>query len=351
MLKLVLNNTINSVASKNTSSISNGLLREFSKLSIYNKNNNKINNCKCTNCVCNCKCTKKTTTTTTTNTNTNTTNNIYSNKNNSNKRYYSTSKQQEQQQNNENKQIEEDSKIGLATSDTNRGKLLEGYYDGLKSKQDYFKKFRDETTLNKQKPADNFSVRVSVPRPEIDEHYEKPLLPIDFADSYMNNTRPNSNTEQEVLPFSDNTRFSPFRPVRPKIQKTSIIDGASSGYSKRKRSRAVVTIQPGNGSILINGRTLLDYFPSISYRDNVIQPLVITETLTKWDISIRAFGGGLKGQSEAARRALGFSLVNYDLGYRPALKIANLLKNDIRKVERKKPGLLKARKRFPLVKR
>ncbi|EAL60990.1 hypothetical protein DDB_G0292882 [Dictyostelium discoideum AX4] len=339
MLKLVLNNTINSVASKNTSSISNGLLKEFSKLSIYKNNNNKkINNCKCTNCVCNCKCTKKTNTTTNTN--------IYNNMNNNNKRYYST------KQNIENeKQIEEDSKIGLATSDTNRGKLLEDYYDGSKSRQDYFKKFRDETTPNKQDPADNFRVRVSVPRPEFDEHYEKQLLPDDFADSYLNSIRPNSNREQEELPFSDNTRFSPFRPVRPKIQKTSVIDGASSGYSKRKRSRAVVSIQPGNGSILINGRTLLDYFPSISYRDNVVQPLVITETLTKWDVSIRAFGGGLKGQSEAARRALGFSLVNYDLGYRPALKIAGLLKNDIRKVERKKPGLLKARKRFPLVKR
>ncbi|KAN0032522.1 hypothetical protein ACTFIV_006421 [Dictyostelium citrinum] len=343
MLKLVLNNTISSVASKNTSKISNGLLREFSKLSIYNNNNNnnnnKINNCKCTNCVCNCKCTKKTTTQT----------NIYSN--NNSKRYYSTAKQNIANKEEEEEEQKEDSKIGFATSETNKGKLLENYYDGSKSREDYVKKFKDESIPKKQVPSDSFSVRVAVPRPEFDEHYEKPLLAHDLADDYVNKQRPNSNKEQEILPFSDNTRFTPFKPVRPRIQEVSIVNGVSSGYSKRKRSRAVVSLKPGNGELLINDRTILDYFPSVSYRDNVLQPLVITETLTKWDISIRAFGGGLKGQSEATRRAIGLALVNYDLGYRPALKIAGLLKSDNRKVERKIPGQLKSRKKFPLVKR
>ncbi|KAN0050453.1 hypothetical protein ACTA71_003577 [Dictyostelium dimigraforme] len=346
MFKLVLNNTVNSVASKNTSSIGNGLLREFSKLSIYKNSNgsnsntnNKINNCKCTNCECNCKCTKKTTTQT----------NIYSSsiKDNINKRYYSTPKQNVDDNNNNI----EDNKIGYVTSESNKSKILENLFKDSKTKEDYIEKFKKESTSKKQDPADVFKVKGAVPRPEIDEHYEKPFLVDDLADDYFNKQLPNSNREDEILPFSDNTRFRPFKPVRPRTQESSVVNGASSGYSKRKRSRAVATVKPGNGEILVNGRTILDYFPSLSYRDNVLQPLVITETLTKWNIQIRAFGGGLKGQSEAARRALGLALVNYDLGYRPALKVSDLLKSDNRKVERKKPGQLKARKKFPLVKR
>ncbi|EGC33841.1 hypothetical protein DICPUDRAFT_92344 [Dictyostelium purpureum] len=245
----------------------------------------------------------------------------------------------------------EDSKIGYLTSESNLKKVLdEGYHQNLKTKEDYVKLIEQETIAKKPDTQYDYTVRTAIPRPEADEMYSHPFTKYDIGDNLIKSQLPKSDYIDNSL-LADTMVFKPFNPKRPFLEEPLVIDGVSSGYSKRKRSRAVAKIKLGSGKLTINGRTLADYFPPISFRDAVLQPLVITETIVKWDVDIHVFGGGLKGQAEAARRALGLALVAFDLGYRPALKASGVLKADARKVERKKPGQLKARKKFPLVKR
>ena len=81
------------------------------------------------------------------------------------------------------------------------------------------------------------------------------------------------------------------------------------------------------------------------------QPLVITETVTRFDIRARCNSGGLSGQAGALRLAIARALVKYDEKYHPALREAGLLTRDAREVERKKYGQPGARKRFQFSKR
>ena len=76
----------------------------------------------------------------------------------------------------------------------------------------------------------------------------------------------------------------------------------------------------------------------------VMQPLEMTELTDKVDINIKVKGGGSFGQAGAIRHGISRALISYDEELRPQLKSAGLLTRDPRKVERKKPGLVKARK-------
>ncbi|KYR01836.1 30S ribosomal protein S9 [Tieghemostelium lacteum] len=238
--------------------------------------------------------------------------------------------------------------------ETSKEKFLNENKEGLKYRDDYLENFKKETQKKAKTDTEyknEYQVRSAIPVPEQDEVFHRPSSKEDLANIEFERSRPDSNIEEVILPFNDSSRFKPYSPLRSKITSTRVVNGVALGYSKRKRSHAVAYIKEGSGELLINGRTILDYFPSITYKDNVLQPLVMTETLVKWDINVKVSGGGLKGQSEASARAIAIGLCNYDLGYFPALKITGLLKSDSRKVERKKPGQLKARKKFPLVKR
>ena len=113
---------------------------------------------------------------------------------------------------------------------------------------------------------------------------------------------------------------------------------------RRKTSSARVYLKKGKGSILINDRKLDEYFGRKVAQMLVIQPLELADLVKKVDIDIKVKGGGNFGQAGAIRHGISRALTIYDEELRPQLKNAGLLTRDPRKVERKKPGLVKARK-------
>lgn len=120
---------------------------------------------------------------------------------------------------------------------------------------------------------------------------------------------------------------------------------------RRKTSVARVRIRPGSGQIIINGRSVEDYLRRAALEMIMVQPLSLTESRDKWDISISSRGGGLRGQAGAMSLGIARALVTHDPTLRAALKKAGFLTRDPREKERKKYGLAGARKRFQFSKR
>lgn len=120
---------------------------------------------------------------------------------------------------------------------------------------------------------------------------------------------------------------------------------------RRKTAVATVSFQPGKGKITVNGRPMEDYFCTESQRLTALKPLLVTETRKKYDIAVRAQGGGLSGQAGAMSLALSRYLVQLENELKPTLKKSHLLTRDSRMKERKKSGQPGARKRFQFSKR
>lgn len=120
---------------------------------------------------------------------------------------------------------------------------------------------------------------------------------------------------------------------------------------RRKEAITRVFLNKGNGSITINGKDYKTYFPLIYLQNQVESPLKVIESADKFDITVNATGGGVKGQAEAVKLGIARALLQVNPEYRPALKDAGLLTRDPRSVERKKPGKKKARKSFQFSKR
>lgn len=116
------------------------------------------------------------------------------------------------------------------------------------------------------------------------------------------------------------------------------------GTGRRKKSVARVRLVPGEGKITINNRTLDDYFGLETLRVIVKQPLVLTDTLSKFDVVCKVLGGGFTGQAGAIRHGIARALLKADEELRPILKKAGFLTRDPRMKERKKYGLKKARR-------
>lgn len=123
------------------------------------------------------------------------------------------------------------------------------------------------------------------------------------------------------------------------------------GTGRRKTAIARVFLRPGSGKITVNGREFEKYFLTEASRHPVRQALVTTETLDKFDLLILADGGGINGQSVAARLGIARALVEFNAELRMPLKRAGFLTRDPRKRERKKYGQKGARKRFQFSKR
>ncbi|GKY93647.1 hypothetical protein MPSEU_000332100 [Mayamaea pseudoterrestris] len=121
--------------------------------------------------------------------------------------------------------------------------------------------------------------------------------------------------------------------------------GRAYGRGGRKTASARVWIQPGFGQVLVNKRPFVEYFARQSDRDLILEPLVVTETCGKFDVTIMVQSGGLTGQAGAARHGVANALNHYnpDL-YRYPLKRMGFLTRDARMVERKVVGRVKARK-------
>ena len=117
------------------------------------------------------------------------------------------------------------------------------------------------------------------------------------------------------------------------------------GTGRRKSSTARVFLSRGNGEIVINHRPLDQYFGRETARMVIRQPLEVADMLGKVDIKVNVSGGGNTGQAGAIRHGITRALLQYDEMLRPALRKAGFVTRDSRKVERKKVGLHKARKR------
>lgn len=120
---------------------------------------------------------------------------------------------------------------------------------------------------------------------------------------------------------------------------------------RRKTSVARVMLRPGGGRWSINGRTLDDYFSRPAHRGRIEEPLQASGSEGSFDIQVRVRGGGLTGQADAIRLGLARALAAHDEDKRVTLRENGMLTRDARKVERKKPGRPKARKRFQFSKR
>lgn len=120
---------------------------------------------------------------------------------------------------------------------------------------------------------------------------------------------------------------------------------------RRKTSVATAWIDAGTGKIEVNGRPFEEYFYSHTMQSALLQPLQIVEAQSKYDIRMKAAGGGLLSQAGAARMAIARALIKIDPALRPALKVQGCLRRDSRMKERKKSGQPGARKRFQFSKR
>jgi small subunit ribosomal protein S9 len=123
------------------------------------------------------------------------------------------------------------------------------------------------------------------------------------------------------------------------------------GTGRRKTSTARVFIAQGSGSIVVNDKSLDEYFGREVARMIVRQPLELVEMVDKFDIKVTVKGGGSFGQAGAIRHGLTRALMAYDETLRPALRSAGYVTRDAREVERKKVGLRKARKKPQFSKR
>ncbi len=120
---------------------------------------------------------------------------------------------------------------------------------------------------------------------------------------------------------------------------------------RRKTSVARVILRPGEGKIVVNHRSVEDYFPVEAMRNELQQPLVTTENAGKFDVLVLAHGGGIHGQAGAVSLGIARALVGFNPELRPKLRQGGFLTRDPRAKERKKYGQKGARKRFQFSKR
>lgn len=113
---------------------------------------------------------------------------------------------------------------------------------------------------------------------------------------------------------------------------------------RRKQSVARVRLRDGSGRVVLNGRPLEDFFPTMAARMRVMEPLNITQTQGRYDIEATLQGGGTTGQTDALRLGIARALIALEPELRDSLKKAGMLTRDARVVESKKYGLKKARR-------
>jgi len=116
------------------------------------------------------------------------------------------------------------------------------------------------------------------------------------------------------------------------------------GTGRRKTAVARVRLRPGKGQVTINGRELANYFPNEKERNQVLDPLKLTERLQTVDVVIRVGGGGPSGQAGACKLGIALALKLYDSGLDETLRHSGFMTRDGRMKERKKYGLRGARR-------
>ncbi|KAH0566321.1 hypothetical protein GP486_000292 [Trichoglossum hirsutum] len=127
--------------------------------------------------------------------------------------------------------------------------------------------------------------------------------------------------------------------------------GRVIGVGRRKSSTARVWLVEGDGEVLVNGRPLISTFPRVHDRESAIWALKATGRIDKYNVWALVEGGGTTGQAEALTLGVAKALLVHEPSLKPALRRAGCITRDPRRVERKKPGKLKARKMPAWVKR
>ncbi|MBI1172650.1 30S ribosomal protein S9 [bacterium] len=133
-------------------------------------------------------------------------------------------------------------------------------------------------------------------------------------------------------------------PVRDKL-------GRAYATGKRKNAIARVWIKPGSGKVVVNGKTMTEYFARPVLQMILAQPFTIANVVGQFDVMATVKGGGLSGQAGAVKHGVSKALQLYEPALRGALKAAGFLTRDSRVVDRKKYGKRKARRSFQFSKR
>jgi small subunit ribosomal protein S9 len=116
------------------------------------------------------------------------------------------------------------------------------------------------------------------------------------------------------------------------------------GTGRRKTAAARVYLKPGTGKIVINKRTIEEFFGRETGRMIVRQPLELVQMQNRFDVTVSVAGGGITGQAGAIRHGITRALIEYDETLRKPLRVAGFVTRDAREVERKKVGRRKARR-------
>lgn len=127
--------------------------------------------------------------------------------------------------------------------------------------------------------------------------------------------------------------------------------GVHLGTGRRKSAVARVRLVPGSGDFRVNRRPIEEFFTEMQDRVDVVAPLDVTGVRKQWDVFVTVHGGGHTGQAGAVRLGVARALVKAYEQFEPTLRDAGYLTRDARRVERKKPGQRKARRRFQFSKR
>ncbi len=116
------------------------------------------------------------------------------------------------------------------------------------------------------------------------------------------------------------------------------------GTGRRKTAVAQIRLFPGNGAIIINGVPYEERFPRLEHRQMILQSLLVTDSVGKYNAVVKVSGGGMSGQSGAISHGIAHALLRADESLKPILRQNGLITRDPRSKERKKVGLKRARK-------
>ena len=147
------------------------------------------------------------------------------------------------------------------------------------------------------------------------------------------------------------TEPQPTEPQPSESTPTLAATGVHLGTGRRKAAVARVRMLPGSGDFTINQRKVDKFFTELLDRDDAVAPLDLTGVRKNWDVKVKVHGGGHTGQAGAIRLGVARALIKAYGQFEATLRDAGYLTRDARRVERKKPGQRKARKRFQFSKR
>ena len=159
--------------------------------------------------------------------------------------------------------------------------------------------------------------------------------------------------DHSEAPAADEAPVSTQGPQIQAILREQELDKYGRAYATGRRKNAIarVWLKPGSGKVMVNGKTMKEYFARPVLQMILAQAFTVANVEGQFDVMATVAGGGLSGQAGAVKHGISVALQRYEPGLRAALKAAGFLTRDSRVVERKKYGKAKARKSFQFSKR